>query len=245
MNGYVVLGDVHNEGFQLEKIVNKFTKENYKIILLGDLLNKGINPLKTLEVFDEIKNDIIFIPGNHEHKFLKLFNLESNKNDKKLSLALNTYNSLINLNKGKYLFNNYYDYIKELNVFKEIGDFIFVHAEYSDIYFNPKLKYIINTDKRLYGSHKVLNNKKYFSFDWIDNIKNKIVFVGHLNLNNTKPVFIENKVVNMDTGSGYFDGYLSFVKIDKYMLNNIKEFKKYLKNVTLNVDNKSSILYPV
>lgn len=65
------IGDVHGCYQELEELVYKIKEKDSdaKIIILGDLIDRGESLEKTFDVV--FKHDLDFIMGNHEYKFIK------------------------------------------------------------------------------------------------------------------------------------------------------------------------------
>ena len=69
-----VLSDLHgqyNKFMDMLKLI-KFN-DNDKMYILGDIFDRGPDPLKILD-YIICKKNIDFIPGNHEYMFLEFYN---------------------------------------------------------------------------------------------------------------------------------------------------------------------------
>lgn len=62
-----VIGDIHNSGTPLEKLVSNFD-ENTLYVFTGDYFDRGVEPAKTMDILNKLidKKNIIFLEGNHE-----------------------------------------------------------------------------------------------------------------------------------------------------------------------------------
>src|SRR5690606_34883114 len=82
----IVVGDIHGCIDELKELLNKisYNKNNDRLILLGDLIDRGPNSVGTVEFAR--KNNIESVLGNHEFKLLKWYsaNNKSNLNYKHL-----------------------------------------------------------------------------------------------------------------------------------------------------------------
>jgi len=61
------IGDIHGRYKALKEVLklSKFDYDNDKLIVLGDIVDGGINTYKVVEELLKIKN-IIFVLGNHD-----------------------------------------------------------------------------------------------------------------------------------------------------------------------------------
>ena len=77
MTGYDIIGDIHGNGNKLQKLLEKlgykeqygyFQHENRKAVFLGDLIDRGDEHIKTINIVrDMVKNKLAFaVMGNHE-----------------------------------------------------------------------------------------------------------------------------------------------------------------------------------
>ncbi|MBR2909441.1 MAG: metallophosphoesterase [Clostridia bacterium] len=71
-----LISDIHGDYDLFVKLLKKinFSKED-KMIVVGDMLDKGKKSVKLLELFfGEYRNNFECVMGNHEHNFLKYYN---------------------------------------------------------------------------------------------------------------------------------------------------------------------------
>lgn len=73
---YAIIGDVHSSFNELQELITKIHEkdgnEDRKIIFVGDLFDRGSDPIK---LFDWIvKTNPISVRGNHDNKLLKFLN---------------------------------------------------------------------------------------------------------------------------------------------------------------------------
>lgn len=127
-----VTSDIHGEFHLFEKMLShiNFTKPD-RLIVLGDVLDRGNSPITTLEFIMKNEN-IELLMGNHEKMFLD-FILAKDERDK--YFAYHTF-----INNGGYTTLNEYDklsldkqrqiveYLSGLPLYKIHDNFIFAHA---------------------------------------------------------------------------------------------------------------------
>ena len=75
-NGFLVVGDVHNEVTMMQQAVDFATAADLRLVFVGDLVDYGPEPLATIELANKLADttDTVFIEGNHDNKvarFLK------------------------------------------------------------------------------------------------------------------------------------------------------------------------------
>lgn len=80
-NNIYVISDIHGEFDLFIKMLKKINfSRNDRLIILGDVLDRGSQPIKIIEYVME-KDNIKLLMGNHEKMFLD-FILAENENDK-------------------------------------------------------------------------------------------------------------------------------------------------------------------
>ena len=76
-NKYIVIGDVHGRGTWVS--TEKYIKEGYKIIFLGDYMDTHddidtlsihMNFLEIIRFKEDYPNDVILLVGNHDYSYL-------------------------------------------------------------------------------------------------------------------------------------------------------------------------------
>ncbi|MFL2566032.1 MAG: metallophosphoesterase family protein [Schleiferiaceae bacterium] len=73
----LVIADVHGCFFTLKKLIKTYwDEENTLLILVGDIINKGLHSVKTIsylrKLHKKFPNKVIVLRGNHEQMFLNL-----------------------------------------------------------------------------------------------------------------------------------------------------------------------------
>lgn len=92
---YFVIGDIHGEINKLEVLITKIEEEiqsmdlgQFKIVFLGDYINKGSQSLKVIDFLialkEKLNENVVFLKGNHEQLLIKAF---SGEIDSKLDRA--------------------------------------------------------------------------------------------------------------------------------------------------------------
>lgn len=68
-----VIGDIHGEYDKLKTVIElaNVDLDNDMVIQLGDIVDRGAEPFKCIDLLKTIKN-IIFIKGNHDDEFLNM-----------------------------------------------------------------------------------------------------------------------------------------------------------------------------
>ena len=228
-----VMSDIHGEYDKFIKMINKINLKNYdRLYVIGDVLDKGEKPIKTLlHIINS--NNITMLAGNHEHmavlclKYLleeitdELFlNILSNFIEYFEEWIINggktTINDLLNYNKKEW--RKIFEFLIKLKLYKELQiddkKFILVHAGLGNFNKNKKLKEY-NIFDLLW--ERINYEKKYFD--------DKYLVVGHTPTqfikNNKKPGYIniKNNNIAIDCGLSLKNGRLGCLRLE-----DMKEF---------------------
>ena len=113
----IVVGDIHGCIDEFEELIKKlsYDKESDRLILLGDLIDRGPDSVAVVRKAREM--DLECVMGNHEHKFLKWYRSAGSKNDVYDSRAHYTQFS-----------DEDVSYIARMSAYIKIDDFVLVHA---------------------------------------------------------------------------------------------------------------------
>lgn len=113
----IIIGDVHGciDEFNSLLIKLNYDSSNDRIILLGDLIDRGPDSVAVIRRARQLNLDCVM--GNHEHKFLKWYRSVGTKNDVYDSKPHYTQFSEEDIN-----------YIFQMPQYIKIDDFIIVHA---------------------------------------------------------------------------------------------------------------------
>jgi len=170
----VIFSDIHANVTALNAIIKDIKKKNlkdYKIAILGDTINYGLSPNKTLEILKEQINIEILLAGNHE---MALMGFEEHKfSTQRGKEILQLTKKLISKNNYQYIENSFTkDYVK-----KQIDGrlYLFIHGSLQDKFWGS-----INNEN--------MNNPIYKKYD--------IVVSGHSHKPHYVEIFFED--VNKD-----------------------------------------------
>lgn len=231
-NGFLVLGDVHNEHAILTKAVDYSIEKNLRLIFVGDLVDYGPSPKETIELaHDCLKNhDAIFIEGNHDNKIARYLK----GNNVQVVLAMqDTVNVLETNEQTKSQFEDLYSsmisYLKINDTYITHGG---IHKNFwaGDIESNAVKSVFLYGETDLDSSFIEYNGQQYphRKYTWTEHIPNNhIVIVGHdrspfeeipLFESETNQIVIRKnnlggEVIFIDTGAGK-GGFISGVVLD-------------------------------
>lgn len=223
-----VMSDIHGEYDAFIKMLDKIKfSENDKLYVIGDVLDRGPYPIKTLMHIMN-SNNVTMLAGNHEHMaILCLRVLIEDLTDEVFAKISNKFIESLEdwkMNGGGTTIKDLFDYSKEDR--KKVLDFLMKLKLYKELEVN-KNKYILvhaglgnfEKDKPL-KKYDIMElvwdrmdyNKKYF--------EDKYLIVGHtptqLIDGNEKPGYIyknENNIV-IDCGCTFKGGRLACLRLD-------------------------------
>lgn len=136
-----VISDIHGCYLEFIEMLNKIHfSENDKLYILGDIFDRGPEPLKILDYILE-RDNILLLKGNHE----KMFQDSFKTNDYILwyyNGGIVTHNQLKKRGLGEML--NIYEYITNLSLIEVVDKFILVHAGLDKYDDNLELDEFIN-----------------------------------------------------------------------------------------------------
>ncbi len=221
MSQTFVLGDIHGNYSGLVQCLeqSKFDIENDELIILGDVIDRGDDSFRCVELLLKIK-DLILIRGSHEIFILDRIktNIASltwlvNGGDKTLqSYGIEDTYKFEQISKGTRIqcdiplrHRRFYESSKRYYVEENS---LFVHAAFS-----PDVQLKNNSDKTLLWDRTMFENMERTKTPINNTFEN--VFIGHtptINFGTTKPINIGN-LWNLDTGSGYKDGLLTLMNV--------------------------------
>ena len=72
--GYAVIGDLHGEAAQLEKLLDLVLPHSRRLVFLGDYVNRGPQSKEVLSILLDLQRDrpeTVFVRGNHDWGFLE------------------------------------------------------------------------------------------------------------------------------------------------------------------------------
>ena len=142
----IFIGDVHSCLPELKELINKvnYNPSSDRVILLGDLTDRGLFPIETIRYVKEMKFDCV--RGNHDQKILNFFSRKINKNK---------YPDYYN-----YLSDEDILFIKSMPLYLEFEDIIAVHGGIKNYLPLDKQGMDIVNLRFMDSSHKFISLKK-------------------------------------------------------------------------------------
>lgn len=208
-----VLSDLHG---QYDKFMDmlKLTKfnDNDKMYILGDIFDRGPDPLKILD-YIICKKNIDFIPGNHEYMFLEFYNtydarLWSYNGGKTTMTQL--------MKRGEDYLKALYDYLTKLPLVKVHDKFILTHAglylpKNQNQYTLQEILSLQNAEFNLWSRSNINNERQY---------KDYTVICGHTPTLYVDPDQYQMSIVRrkgtiyIDCGATFSDGRLACLRLE-------------------------------
>ena len=208
-----VLSDLHG---QYDKFMDmlKLTKfnDNDKMYILGDIFDRGPDPLKILD-YIICKKNIDFIPGNHEYMFLEFYNtydarLWSYNGGKTTMTQL--------MKRGEDYLKALYDYLTKLPLVKVHDKFILTHAglylpKNQNQYTLQEILNLQNAEFNLWSRSNINNERQY---------KDYTVICGHTPTLYVDPDQYQMSIVKrkgtiyIDCGATFTDGRLACLRLE-------------------------------
>jgi protein phosphatase len=241
-NGMLVFGDVHADYESIQHAYQYAKKNNYFFQSLGDLVDRGPKPFKTVKLMYEVVSNGLggMVVGNHDNKFYRY------ANGADVKFSRDAKKTLEDVGKGReYDFLKMYCSIIEAKPFSDIfhkfGDITLVHAaphhclwDNTPITKSAQSRFTVGeTSGELYPDGYPVR-----LYNWIEEIPmDKTVMVGHdshpiHNVLITEPMIVTNKdggkAIFMDTGcgkAGYLSGAVVKSKNDKFFVEDMVAFK--------------------
>ena len=208
-----VLSDLHG---QYDKFMDmlKLTKfnDNDKMYILGDIFDRGPDPLKILDYVICRKN-IDFIPGNHEYMFLEFYNTY----DARLWSYNGGRTTMTQLMKrGEDYLKALYDYLTKLPLVKIHDKFILTHAglylpKNQNQYTLQEILSLQNAEFNLWSRSNINNERQY---------KDYTVICGHTPTLYVDPDQYQMSIVKrkgtiyIDCGATFTDGRLACLRLE-------------------------------
>lgn len=208
-----VLSDLHgqyNKFMDMLKLI-KFN-DNDKMYILGDIFDRGPDPLKILD-YIICKKNIDFIPGNHEYMFLEFYNtydarLWSYNGGKTTMTQL--------MKRGEDYLKALYDYLTKLPLVKVHDKFILTHAglylpKNQNQYTLQEILSLQNAEFNLWSRSNINNERQY---------KDYTVICGHTPTLYVDPDQYQMSIVRrkgtiyIDCGATFSDGRLACLRLE-------------------------------
>ena len=186
--------------------------DNDKMYILGDIFDRGPDPLKILD-YIICKKNIDFIPGNHEYMFLEFYNtydarLWSYNGGKTTMTQL--------MKRGEDYLKALYDYLTKLPLVKIHDKFILTHAglylpKNQNQYTLQEILSLQNAEFNLWSRSNINNERQY---------KDYTVICGHTPTLYVDPDQYQMSIVRrkgtiyIDCGATFSDGRLACLRLE-------------------------------
>ena len=208
-----VLSDLHGQYDKFMDMLKliKFN-DNDKMYILGDIFDRGPDPLKILD-YIICKKNIDFIPGNHEYMFLEFYNtydarLWSYNGGKTTMTQL--------IKRGEDYLKALYDYLTKLPLVKVHDKFILTHAglylpKNQNQYTLQEILSLQNAEFNLWSRSNINNERQY---------KDYTVICGHTPTLYVDPDQYQMSIVRrkgtiyIDCGATFSDGRLACLRLE-------------------------------
>lgn len=210
MDRLFAIGDIHGNYLSFKSIVEQFKyKKQDTIVLLGDYIDRGQGSYEVIEYILELKTkcNLITLRGNHEQMLLwstydKSYFPWWMRYGGKETLESYRRNGELRYNDDSLpIFpDRHLEFYKNLLAFWENDDCIFVHAGYNE-------SGHLDCEESLWGP--LYPNKRLLK----PHPSGKLVVVGHTAHQQVTYLGLAEKILALDTGSGFSDGYLSGVEL--------------------------------
>lgn len=212
MNRLFAIGDIHGCFNSFKELVENQIKlkENDKLVLLGDYIDRGENSKKVIDYIIDLQEkgfDMVPLTGNHEKMLLDTFENEKNKAIWIHNGGAETLKSF-GIDTVKNIAPKYLEFFEKLLYYYSFEEFLFVHAGFNDDAINP------------------FQDKYYMIWKSAETYKNtllsdKTIIHGHRPINPElckKQIENIQQVINIDTGCVYKDkfGYGNLTAIELY-----------------------------
>ena len=208
-----VLSDLHGQYDKFMDMLKliKFN-DNDKMYILGDIFDRGPDPLKILDYVICRKN-IDFIPGNHEYMFLEFYNTY----DARLWSYNGGRTTMTQLMKrGEDYLKALYDYLTKLPLVKIHDKFILTHAglylpKNQNQYTLQEILSLQNAEFNLWSRSNINNERQY---------KDYTVICGHTPTLYVDPDQHQMSIVRrkgtiyIDCGATFSDGRLACLRLE-------------------------------
>ena len=218
-----IISDIHGGIKEFKKLLG-YVKANSKLIILGDIIEKGEYSLDTLEYIMELDklDNVYVLKGNNEAAVVNVFNddflhffINRMNNKKSLIYQMLDRQNLVGNPKElqenlRLIYQKHINWMNNLEVMLETDDFIFVHAGIDNIpdYHNSHIKSFTNLTNFYFQGHQA----------------NKTVICGHYpaaifrldRMDDSILIDHNKKIICLDGGFGTKTyGQMNMLKISK------------------------------
>lgn len=211
-----VMSDIHGEYDKFIRMLEKINfTDNDKLYIIGDLFDRGSNPLGVLDYVIS-KPNIELILGNHEKMFLDF--QDTGENLWFYNGGQTTYYQMCE--KGEYGIQALYNYIKKLDYIKVVGNYILVHGglyfpeNYKELTLDELLE-LQDKEDCIWDRSNIGNEKPLESY---------VVISGHTPVQNIEEmedphILYRNGNIYIDCGACFRGGKLACLRLE-----DMKEF---------------------
>ena len=242
-DGMLVIGDVHSNLTAFERAVTVAKSENYFLLSLGDLVDRGDHPFEVVSAMHSLIMDgrAGFVIGNHDDKFRRFIDGNKVQMSKSAKMTLDT----VGEERMTEFLEKYHKIVTDpimSGIFHKFDDLLFAHAaSHPAMWENPTDIGKTARSRALVGETNGETDDDGYPvrlYNWVEEIPmGKTVVVGHDHMPITgkpinEPLTVSNKnggkAVFMDTGCGK-GGHLSAMLVSihkhKFKVDSFMEFK--------------------
>lgn len=215
----IAIGDIHGRYDLFSQVVHWLRGSGARVILLGDLIDRGGQDMEVLDAVSSLLKDpeseglgaFYALRGNHEQMFV---NAAITENHCDMMLWLQNGG---NLDQFEDMVENHLGWLKELPVFMQVADTIFVHAGLVPGE-DPKVTLDKGDSDVLVWMRNPFLKKGPKLHKWTDSVKR--VVHGHT-ITSKLPTFGPGGRVNLDTGS-FMTGIITAYNLTQETFHQIK-----------------------
>jgi diadenosine tetraphosphatase ApaH/serine/threonine PP2A family protein phosphatase len=201
-----IIGDIHGCSREFAALLDKVApNSNERLLLIGDLLNKGPDPTGVFQIFESL--DCICLLGNHDLDHLRWKSGAAPKPESVMTRKLMPPN----------YYERYLEHVRRMRLFFEDSDLIAVHG--------ALLNGVALADQPL----EVLTGDVNLDRKWKDEINlDRPLIVGHkrYSADQAKPYIVEGKFYGIDTGCVY-GGCLTALRMPSGKIMQVRAARDY------------------
>ena len=223
-----VISDIHGQYDMFMELLDKIKlKETDRLYILGDIIDRGMHPIKTLRKIMEMPNAICMV-GNHELMALKClkFLMKEITNISIEELDIEMLNDLVTwqYNGSKSTINEFSQLDPETK--QEVIDFINEFLVYEEVSINNKNYLLVHAGLGNYSPEKDIEDYSLHELVWtgadynVRYFEDTYVITGHTPTqtiaDNSRPGYIyqRNNHIAIDCGACYSGGRLAALCLD-------------------------------
>lgn len=212
VNRLFAIGDIHGCFDSLKELVEEKIQLTLtdKLVLLGDYIDRGPKSKEVIDYIIDLKVkgfDITTLTGNHEQMLLDAWEEEDFTGIWMINGGKATLNSL-GIKEIKEINTNYLHFFRNLKLYAEIENYLFVHAGFNDELENP----FEDTFHMIWKCRQKYSNPL---------LQDKIIVHGHCTIpakTCDERIRMNDRVINLDSGCVYTDykGYGRLTALELY-----------------------------